>query len=136
MFRIDQSALQIVSFPGDSKDGGRSIYVPMNSADFFAAGDGTLELDLESIQTRGYFSGLQCLYIDNRASGVNGVLDVTIVGSGQLIKARTTSQGYYPVVSPNPIRIRFFRTLPTAASTQPSYVILMNTVVPAVQWTV
>jgi hypothetical protein len=71
--------------------------------DFTAANEYTL--DYSSMQQRGFLSLIQTLYVDTQNSDV--ALTVTIAGGGQVVIAKGRTQGYYPVLVPNPPRFTF-----------------------------
>jgi len=62
-------------------------------------------LDLTSIQERAFISMIQTIYAD--LSGATAGLSITVNGTNQNITAKKTTQGYYPVLCPNPPRLTF-----------------------------
>lgn len=62
-------------------------------------------LDLTTQQQQGRISMIQSLFID--LSAANNDLTVTFPIGGQVIVAKSGTQGYYSVLCPNPPRIYF-----------------------------
>jgi hypothetical protein len=58
--------------------------------------------DLQSVISRGVISALTCIFIDNSPN--SNPLTITINNSAQTIIAPALSQGYYPVLCPNPAK--------------------------------
>lgn len=73
------------------------------SLDFSAADQ--YVLDYYYRQSLAALSMVQTLYIDMKDT--DNPLTVTIPGSGQVIRVKGRTQGYYPVMQPNPIRMIF-----------------------------
>lgn len=94
----------------------------------FSGAVGTYTVDLLNLQQQGFISRVQCLYIDN-ADG-SAPLTVTINGSNQRIVAPANTQGYYPVLCPNPAKLQFDNTAHTIIIT----VFLLNMPVSGVVW--
>jgi len=87
-------------------------------------------IDLTSFQELGYISMIQTVYIDNSANGNS--FTVVVGTSGQKITAAPNTQGYYPVLCPNPAKLSF-------GTLQGSGVIpiqLINTPIPGPVWSV
>src|SRR5574337_710353 len=62
-------------------------------------------LDLQNIQSRGFLSMIQTMYIDMSASDVPMIVNIN--GSQQNITAKGRTQGYYTVMCPNPVKLTF-----------------------------
>jgi hypothetical protein len=75
------------------------------------------------------FSMLQTIFID--MDGQANPLTVTINGSGQRIIAKQNTQGYYNVLAPNPIKVRF-QTSAGGVIALPVY--LCNMAIPGSVW--
>jgi hypothetical protein len=88
------------------------------------------DVDLTNQQQQGRISMIQSLYID--LSGATNDLTVTNPISGQVIKAKAGTQGYYSVLCPNPPRLNF--TSSTSGGTLVP-VFLLNVPVSGVVWT-
>lgn len=73
------------------------------SLDFTA--NGTYDLDLTNDQAQGKVSMIQGLYVDNNAN--SDTLTITVQGSNQKIIVKGNTQGYYPVLCPNPPKFTF-----------------------------
>ena len=65
----------------------------------------TYNLDAESLMDRGFLSMVQTIFIDLKDSTV--AFTVTINGTGQIVKAKAHTQGYYPILCPNPVKLQF-----------------------------
>lgn len=65
--------------------------------------DTTFSLDYTPQQKA--FSILQGIYIDNRANG--SAIQLDVAGTGQTITCPANSQGYFTVLSTNPIKLTF-----------------------------
>ena len=91
---------------------------------------GTYTLSLLLTEQTGFISMVQTIYID--LSNTANSLKVTIKGSGQIIKAAAGTQGYYPVLCPNPVDLQFDSTTP---GDNPIPVFLINVPVAGVTWT-
>lgn len=101
--------------------------VPL-SFDFTA--QSSYAVDFMAIQQRGLIDSVQTLFIDNNAGTT--ALTVLINQSSQLIIAAPGTQGYYPVLCPNPMRFTFTCTGGTA-NTQ---VFALNVPIPSSVWSV
>lgn len=73
--------------------------------DFSASG--AYSLDYTNMQSRGFFSMCQCVFIDNQNSDVPLTVQCGVTGQQVVAKGRT--QGYYPVLQPNPLQMQFFQ---------------------------
>lgn len=82
------------------KEGPISIPVPL---DFTT--DTEYDLDYSNMQGRDKFSILQTVFIDNADMGQ--ALTITMNGTGQRIICPANSQGYFPVLSQNPVKLAF-----------------------------
>jgi hypothetical protein len=85
-------------------------------------------LDLTYIQESGQISMVQTLFID--ASTATADLVVTVNGTNQKIVAAAGTQGYYPVLCPNPPKFAFVNT--SGADVIP--VFLINAPISGVVW--
>jgi hypothetical protein len=97
--------------------------------DFTQAGE--YDVDLTTQQQQGRISMVQSIYIDLSVSSND--VEVTMPISGQLIHAKAGTQGYYPVLCPNPPRLNFTSST-SGASVVP--VFLMNTPILGIVWAV
>src|SRR5215471_13660000 len=75
--------------------------VPM-TLDFTATD--SYDLDFSSIVNRAFISMVQTVFVDTSTSGVN--VTITVPGSQQIIKVKAGTQGYYPILMPNPIKFK------------------------------
>lgn len=57
-------------------------------------------IDISQLEQTGKMSMVQTVYID--LSGTDLALLITVRGTGQQIKAKGRTQGFYPVLAPNP----------------------------------
>jgi hypothetical protein len=89
---------------------------------------GTYTVDLLSLEQLGIFSMLQTIFIDLSNSANN--LTVTFPDSGQVIIAKPHTQGYYPVLCPIPMKLRFSSA--PAGSLIPLF--LINVPIAGVTW--
>ena len=91
--------------------------------------DGTIVIDCLLLISQGKMEYVQTLYIDN-ADNLNPIT-LTCSMTGQRIIAPARSQGYYPMLAPNPPQI-------TCSTTQTNLlkvpVYLLNVPVQAVNW--
>lgn len=103
MASVNQTNLQILLTQNQliPDEGPRSIPLPL---DFTA--NGSYVLDLEPLQTQGFFSMVQTVFIDMSGSAVPLTLQIT-GGGGQTIVAKANTQGYYTILCPNPARMIF-----------------------------
>src|SRR5271155_2273724 len=70
---------------------------------------GQYSLDLELFQSKSFLSMVQTLYLDLNGSPNNLLVQIGS-GSGQNILAKPNTQGYYPVLCPNPPTYTFTST--------------------------
>lgn len=103
MGMINQSTLQVCQVKNQTAPAEGPRAVPI-SVDFSVAGGSPYSLDYSN-QQAGKFSQLQALYIDNAGNG--SAVSVTINGVGQVITCPANSQGYFPVLCMNPIKLEF-----------------------------
>lgn len=102
------------------------IAIPLN-LDFTA--NTTYNLDIKTLIDQGFLSMVQTLFLDT--TGLTGNLTVTIQGSNQLIIVKPNTQGYYPVICPNPVRMTFTNT----GGTQKNFLaFILNMPIAGVQW--
>jgi len=87
-------------------------------------------LDYSQQGALGKFSMVQTLFIDTSTSAVN--LTVDCPTSQQTLKIKAGTQGYYPILCPNPIRL-IFTCVGGPADVK---VELLNFPVPHGQWAV
>lgn len=87
-------------------------------------------LDGKPLVDQGYVSLLQTVYLDT--TDCVSELIMTIEGSRQKIRAKPNTQGYYPIVCPNPFKITFHCDQGPAGV----YAILLNMPVAPSQWSV
>lgn len=87
-----------------------------------------IDLDLLTVQQQGYFSMLQTIYIDLSGSANN--LTIIVGNSNQKIVAKPSTQGYYNVLAPNNVRLRF----QSAAGGTQIPLFLINVPVAGVVW--
>lgn len=98
---------------------------------FLSFTDGTtneFDLDLEQWQSQGWLSMVQCIYID--MSQATSPLTVSLAGGFQNIVAKVNTQGYYSVLCPNPVKIKFLGTANMGKVT----VILVNVPIAGHAW--
>lgn len=76
-------------------------------------------LDYSNQTARGFMDMVQTIFVDNFGNGA--ILKITIQGSQQVLQIPAGTQGYFPVICPNPVRIQFDSTGGTVQS-----VILLN----------
>ena len=100
--------------------------------DFSVAGGSitSYSIDLLITQERALLTMVQTLYID-LSTAVNDLI-VTVGGSNQIIQAEAGTQGYYPVLCPNPPKFQFDVAAPGDVDT----VFLINVPIAGVVWTV
>ena len=76
--------------------------VPL-TLDFTAAS--TYTLDYGNMMERAFISMIQTVYIDAKDSAVTFTL--TVPRTGQILTVKPHTQGYYPVLCPNPVTLQF-----------------------------
>jgi hypothetical protein len=62
-------------------------------------------IDYSNMQARGFFSMVQTVWVDNMASAT--ILYITIPAVNQVLQIPANTQGYFPVLCPNPVNISF-----------------------------
>lgn len=72
----------------------------------FSATD-TYTLDMQNFEALGNISMIQCIFVDNSDNG-NPLVITTNAGQRIIVKAGT--QGYFPVLVSNPVKLTFFST--------------------------
>jgi len=106
MPNIEQDSIQLIAseneLPANRRKGPISLRMLL---DFTSVTQ--YDLDLQHIQSRTIFDSVQTIFVDNQ-TGVNVV--ITIGVSGQVIVAKSNTQGYYPVIVPNPAAMKFVST--------------------------
>ena len=80
--------------------------VPINLDFTSGTGEPSYTLDLNNFQTQGFISMVQTLFIDNSA-GTQPIIVTVTAARGQILQAPPGSQGYYPILSPNPAQLQF-----------------------------
>ena len=97
------------------------------SLDFTVATE--YDLDIYALVARDFISLIQTVFIDTTGCAQN--LTVNIAGSNQNITVKPNTQGYYPVVCPNPPKFRI-----TCTGGQPNNVgiIFLNVPIAPGQW--
>jgi hypothetical protein len=110
------------------EEGAKSI--PLMSQLNFTSTVSSYVLDLTLFIELGNISFIQTIYIDNSLNA--NPFSVTMNSSGQVITAAPYSQGYYPVLAPNPAKFTF-STLPGSGIIP---VQLINTPIPGPVWSV
>jgi hypothetical protein len=91
----------------------------------------TWSVDLTNFQQLGYISMIQTVYIDNSSNG-NPLSVIVGSNSGQVITAAPNTQGYYPVLCPNPAQF----TISTLQGSGLIPIQLINTPIPGPVWSV
>ena|SRR5271170_6444497 len=87
-------------------------------------------LDLTNLEQRAFISMIQTLYID--ASQTDDPTTITIEGTNQVVIAAAKTQGYYPVLCPNPPRFKFAN----ASGSDIINIFLVNAPISGVVWSV
>ena len=96
--------------------------------DFTGATITGYELDATLLEQLRYLSMIQTIYID-MVNNPNSLV-VTVENGGQVIQAKGNTQGYYPILVPNPMKL-FFRS---SANSQIIPVFLINIPIAGVIW--
>ena len=111
------------------KGGPKAVPVSLD----FGAANGQAEwiLDAQNMQALGRFSNLQTIWVDNSLN--TQLLTITMGGSGQVLKVQPGKQGYYPVLSANPIYVVF--SVPATNGTDATVIMLLNFPCPFAEWT-
>ena len=87
---------------------------------------GQAELDLSLLTNQNFISMVQSIFLD--ASAATGNVTVAVNGL-PAINVKNNTQGYYPLVAPNPAKIMF-----TGTGTDTISVMLLNVPVAPGQW--
>jgi hypothetical protein len=87
------------------------------------------QLDLLNVEETGQISMIQTIFVDNSTQSTT--LTITFAGSNQTIHAEPNTQGYYPVLCPNPANITFSNS---GTSAVPVPVFLINVPIAGVVW--
>lgn len=122
---LNLSLVQLERTLGMPSEGPKCIPITL---DFTA--QNTYVLDYSNQQARGYIAMIQTIFCDTSTSAVN--LVVTSNGSRQVLKIKAGTQGYYPILVPNPINLSF--SCPGGPSDV--RIQLLNFPVPHGQWSV
>lgn len=103
-FNINQQQLRVAQISNAvlPDDGPKAIPIIL---DYTGGTITTYVFDYQNLQQRGFFAMCQTLYIDMSKSSND--LTVTVGGTGQLITAKAGTQGYYPVLAANPLKLQF-----------------------------
>lgn len=88
-----------------------------------------IDLDLTQLIDNRLISMIQTLFIDT--TGAAGTLSIKINGSNQTITVKANTQGYYPVMVPNPAK---FVATSTAGATKIFTIVFINVPVAPGQW--
>lgn len=83
---------------GPSGEGPRAIPVPL---DFTASA--SYQIDLSQIEQQAKMSMVQTVYVD--LSGIDTQVTILVAGTGQLLTLKGRTNGYYPVLCPNPSKL-------------------------------
>jgi hypothetical protein len=65
------------------------------------------DVDLSTFTNQGKISMVQSLFIDNSASGAAMEVVIDPFGINQTIVTNPNTQGYFPILAPNPTKIKF-----------------------------
>lgn len=85
-----------------------------------------IDLSANQNNNANFIDSALTVYVDNGGQTGNLVIDFA---SGQRIYMQANTQGYFPVLQPNPIRFSVFSNAPTTAYCQ-----LINAILPAGTW--
>lgn len=86
------------------------------------------DLDLQNFQALGLLSMVQCVFID--MSAATAALTIQLANGFQNIVAKANTQGYFSVLCPNPVKLKFLGT----ANMGKVIVILVNVPIPGATW--
>jgi hypothetical protein len=103
-FNINQQQLQTAQIANNLRPDGGPKAIPI-ILDFTGPTTTEYVFDYQNLQQRGFFGMCQALYIDCSQSAND--LEVTVGGTGQTIIAKAGTQGYYPVLCANPLKLVF-----------------------------
>ena len=82
-------------------DGGpRCLPLPLD----FAA-NAEWVLDYGNMQQRNFLNMVQSVWVDNSLNG--SILAITVPGTNQVLKVPPNTQGYFPLIVPNPLKLVF-----------------------------
>lgn len=95
-----------------------------------ASGQPSYQVDLNNLQQEGFFSMLQTVYVDNKKN--SSTLTIVVNGSGQNIEISPNTEGYYPVLAPNPVKLQFLTS--AQAIGEVVQVFLINVPIAGVVW--
>lgn len=126
MGSINQQAL-IVSMVQNQyvpSEGPKAIPIALD----FTGAVGTYVLDATQFQELGNLQMVQTIFAD--LSGSANPMTITINGSGQQVVCKAHTQGYYPVLCPNPVKLQFDSA--TSGSVIP--IELINVAIAGVVW--
>lgn len=84
------------------------------------------DLDGSQIEHLGFIDFLQTIYVDT--TGAASAVTITVQGSSQTIVAPKNTQGYYPILSPNPWKLSF----DSAANSSVQIILFNNPISPGV----
>lgn len=122
---IDQTQIQFVPLQNQLMVGKRGPVGARIVMDFASAPE--YDLDMQNVQSRALFDLCQTIYVDNSQGGA--ALRIEIAGSGQVVIVPNLLQGYFNVLCPNPIRMKF-----TCSGGQVITVILCDVAIPGATW--
>ena len=108
-------------------DGAKELPIRLDWSDPVNGAVSPATFDYSSEQQRSLFSLCQGVYIDN---GLNGnSLTITVGVGGQVLTCPANSQGYFPLLCPNPINLTF-----TTQGNVLTFVFLLNFPVAPCVW--
>lgn len=96
--------------------------------DFSVALQNPFHIDLTQNEVQTRFGMVQTIFVD--LSGSDNTITFTIEGTNQRIVAKGRTQGYYPVLAPNPTKI----DVKSSANTDVVPMTLINVPVAGVVW--
>lgn len=88
-----------------------------------------VDIDLLQFEQDSQLSMVQTVFIDNSVSAAAMVLVIDPAGINQTIVANGNTQGYYPILAPNPTLLQFFSQSGVAQRIQ-----LVNVPIAGVVW--
>lgn len=83
-------------------EGAETIPINLDFATF-----AEIDVDLSQLVDQAKFSMLQTIFIDNSAAGAAFVAIIDPNGINQTIVTNANTQGYFPVLAPNPTLLKF-----------------------------
>lgn len=125
MSNLNQNTVQFLPIQNQMMPSGPSALAARISIDFSAQSD--YDLDMQAVQSQGKFDRCQSMFIDNADGGAP--IFVTFKGSGQRIALKGGWQGWFNVVSPNPISLHF-----ASAGGALCNVLLTDVAIPGATW--